>query len=464
VYPLDPAPQDMRAMGEAALSYLIGFLGGLEDAPAENAAGGAEVARSLRASPPEVGGSFDEAFAEFRLAAEHSFEPAGPGYLAYIPGGGLFTAALADFLTLGVNRFVNLSMTTPGLAQIEQNVCRWICDLFGYPEGARGLLTSGGSMANLSAIVTARHAKLGEDFMDGTYYVSEQAHVSLSKAARIAGLPRRALRRVPTDDQLRMDPEALRAKIREDRAAGARPFLVVPSSGTTNTGAIDPLDAVADVAAEEKMWMHVDGAYGGFFILTDRGRERFAGIERADSVTLDPHKGMFLPYGTGSLAVRDGEALRAAHNESAVYLQDLDVEGDIPNFTEYSPELSRDVRGLRVWLPLKLHGVSAFRDALDEKLDLTAYLHEALSEDPRIEVLWPPQLTVVAFRLRGADDETQKRFLDLINASKRVFLSSTVLQDRYTLRVCIVSHRTHKDRIEECIEIVSRAAAELAPG
>ena len=451
-------------MGEAALSYLIGFVGGLEDAPAENAERGADVARSLRASPPELGGSFEEAFADFRLAAEHSFEPAGPGYLAYIPGGGLFAAALADFLTLGVNRFVNLQMTTPGLAQIEQNVCRWICDLFGYPEGARGLLTSGGSMANLSAIVTARHAKLGEDFMDGTYYVSEQAHASVSKAARIAGLPRRALRRVPTDDQLRMDPSLLRAMVREDRAAGARPFLVVPSSGTTNTGAIDPLDGVADVAGAEDLWMHVDGAYGGFFILTDRGRERFAGIERADSVTLDPHKGMFLPYGTGSLAVRDGEALRAAHNETAAYLQDLDVEGDTPNFTEYSPELSRDVRGLRVWLPLKLHGVSAFRDALDEKLDLTAYLHEALAADPHIEVLFPPQLTVVAFRLRDGDDETQKRFLDRINASKRVFLSSTVLDGRYTLRVCIVSHRTHKDRIEECIEIVRRAAAGLAPG
>jgi aromatic-L-amino-acid decarboxylase len=464
VYPLDPAPEDMRAMGQAALEYLIGFYGGLEDAPAEHTEGGAEIARRLRAAPPEVGGSFDEVFESFRLAAEHSFEPAGPGYLAFIPGGGLYAAALADFLTLGVNRFVNLWVATPGIAQIEQNVCRWICDLFGYPEGARGVLTSGGSMANLSAIVTARHAKLGEDFLDGTYYVSEQAHVSLSKAARIAGLPRRALRTVPTDDQLRMDPDALRAMIREDRAAGARPFLVVPSSGTTNTGAIDPMDAVADVAAAEGLWMHVDGAYGGFFILTERGRERFAGIERADSVTIDPHKGLFLPYGTGSLAVRDGEALRAAHHESAVYLQDVDVEGDTPNFTEYTPELSRDVRGLRVWLPLKLHGVSAFREALDEKLDLVAYAHDALAADARIDVLWPPQLTVLAFRLAGADDETQKRFLDRINASKRVFLSSTVIDGRYTLRICIVNHRTHKDRIEECIEIVSRAAAELAPG
>jgi aromatic-L-amino-acid/L-tryptophan decarboxylase len=464
MYPLDPAPEDMRAMGEAALEYLIGFYRGLGEAPAENAEGGAEVARRLRAMPPERGGSFDEAFQEFRTAAEHSYEPAGPGYLAYIPGGGLYAAALASFLGLGVNRFINLSMTTPGLAQIEQNVCRWICDLFDYPAEARGLLTTGGSMANLSAIVTARHAKLGDEFLDGTYYVSDQAHASLSKAARIAGLPRRALRTVPTDDRLRMDPDALRAMIREDRSAGARPFLVVPSSGTTNTGAIDPMEPIADIAEDEGLWMHVDGAYGGFFILTDRGREWFAGIERADSVTLDPHKGLFLPYGTGSLAVRDGEALRSAHHETAAYLQDLDVEGEVPNFTEYSPELSRDMRGLRVWLPLKLHGVSAFREALDEKLDLSAYVHDALAADPRIDVLWPPQLTVIAFRLAGADDETQKRFLDRINASKRVFLSSTVIDGRYTLRICIVNHRTHKDRIEECIEIIGRAAAELAPG
>jgi aromatic-L-amino-acid decarboxylase len=207
--------------------------------------------------------------------------------------------------------------------------------------------------------------------------------------------------------------------------------------------------------------MHVDAAYGGFFQLTERGRERFHGITRADSVTLDPHKGLFLPYGMGSLVVRDGAALRDAHYEGAAYLQDLAPEGELPNFTEYSPELSRANRGLRVWMPLKLHGVSAFREALDEKLDLTDHLSAAIQEISNVEVPWAPQLTVVPFRLRGADEPTNQRFLEAINASKRVFLSSTKVNGDYVLRACIMSHRTHRDRIDECIEIVGRAAAEI---
>ncbi len=461
MYPLDPKPEDMRAMGEAVVDYLVGFIQGLDDAPAENTEGGIELARELRGAPPEIGGDFDELFDQMKLAATKAFEYAGPGYLAYIPGGGLYTAALAEFLAQGINRYINLWQPTPALVQIEQNVVRWLCDLFDYPAEARGLLTSGGSMANFSAIVTARHEKLGEDFLDGTYYVSEQVHASVSKAANLAGFSKRNLRLVPTDTELRMDAGALREMIAADRAAGLRPFLVVPSAGTTNTGAIDPLDDVADVAADAELWMHVDAAYGGFFQLTDRGRERFHGITRADSVTLDPHKGLFLPYGMGSLVVRDGAALRDAHYEGAAYLQDLAPEGELPNFTEYSPELSRANRGLRVWMPLKLHGVAAFREALDEKLDLTEHLHAAIRGIPNVEVPWAPQLTVVPFRLRGAVEATNQRFLEAINASKRVFLSSTKVHGEYMLRACLVSHRTHRDRIDECIEIVRTAAAQV---
>jgi aromatic-L-amino-acid/L-tryptophan decarboxylase len=461
MYPLDPKPADMRAMGEAVVDYLVGFVQGLDDAPAEGTEGGVEVARALRASPPELGGGFDELFEDMKLAATKAYEYAGPGYLAYIPGGGLYTAALAEFLAQGVNRYINLWQPSPAMVQIEQNVVRWLCDLFEYPDGARGLLTSGGSMANFSAIVTARHVKLGTDFVDGTYYVSEQVHASVSKAANLAGFSKRNLRLVSTDGELRMDPDALRDMVRADRRSGRRPFLVVPSAGTTNTGAIDPLGAIADVARDEELWMHVDAAYGGFYQLTERGRERFHGIVRADSVTLDPHKGMFLPYGIGSLVVRDGAALRDAHYEGAAYLQDLAPEGELPNFTEYSPELSRANRGLRVWMPLKLHGVSAFREALDEKLDLSEYLDRALAAMPELEVPWRPQVTVVPFRLADGDDEANQRFLARINASKRVFLSSTVIHGRYTLRACIQCHRTHRDRIDECIEIVRKAAAEV---
>jgi aromatic-L-amino-acid decarboxylase len=460
--PFDPSPEQMRAMGQAVLDALIAWIGGLDDAPAANTEQALAVAERLRRSPSEegradLGALLDEALE----ASRHTFEYSGPGYLAYIPGGGLFTAALAEFLAQGLNRYVGLWQPSPAVVQLEENVTRWLCSLFEFPEGSQGLLTTGGSMANLSAVVTARHVRLGEDFLDGVYYVTDQTHASVTKAATIAGFGRRNVRIVATDDQLRMDPDALAAQIAEDRAAGLRPFLIAGAAGTTNTGAVDPLADLADIAEREGLWFHVDGAYGGFFQLTERGRERFRGIERADSVTLDPHKGLFLPYGTGGLVVRDGTALRDAHFEGAAYLQDLPPSGDLPNYADLSPELSRDVRGLRVWFPLVLHGVARFREALDEKLDLTDRIHVAFLDDPNLEVGWAPQCTVVAFRLRDGDDDAQAELLRRINASKRVFLSSTRIRGTYWIRVCIVSHRTHADRIDECAAIVRETAASL---
>ena len=462
-YPLDPTAEDMRAMGRAVVETLIAWIGGLEEAPAENTEGAMEVAQKLAAVPQEPGDPDYRGLIEDALeAARHTYEYSGPGYLAYIPGGGLYTAALAEFLAQGLNRYVGLWTPSPAMVQIEENVTRWLCSLFDFPAGAQGLLTTGGSLGNLAAMVTARHTRLGEDFFDGVYYCTDQTHASVTKSATIAGFSRRNLRIVSTDAELRMDPSALRAAIRDDRANGSRPFLVSPAAGTTNTGAVDPIDAIADVAAEGGLWLHVDAAYGGFFQLTDRGRERFRGIERADSVTLDPHKGMFLPYGTGGVVVRDGDALRDAHYEGAAYLQDMPASGELPNYNEYSPELSRDMRGLRVWFPLVLHGLERFRTALDEKLDLTERLHDALAEDPRIEIGWRPQLTVVPFRLRDAPEDASRELLRRINASKRVFLSSTMIRGEYWIRACIVSHRTHAERVDECVAIVREAAAATA--
>jgi aromatic-L-amino-acid decarboxylase len=461
-YPLDPSPEQMREMGEAALSYVVDFIARRPDAPSQGFEGALEVARAHRETPPEVGGEFAPLVDLMETIARHSSDNAGPGFLAYIPGGGLFASSLADLLSTTIDRYVNLWGEAPVAAQIESNVVRWLCDLFSFPPESRGVLTSGGSIANFSAIVSARKAKLPEDFLSGVLYVSRHAHASLAKAAMLAGLPMRNVRQVAVDPSLRMDPAALRSAIAEDRAEGLAPFAVVASAGTTNTGAIDPLDEIAGVAAAEALWLHVDAAYGGFFQLTERGRERFRGIERADSITLDPHKGMFLPYGTGALVVRDGARLRDAHFVGAAYLQDLAADADIPNFAEYSPELSRDFRGLRVWFPLKLHGVSAFREALDEKLDLASFLYEELKGDPLLELPWSPDLTVVPFRLRDGDDASNRRLLDAINERKRVFLSSTVIDGRFTIRACILSHRTHRARIDECVRIVRDSAAAVA--
>jgi len=460
--PLDPSAEQKRELGEAALAYAIDFVERRPTAPASDLRDGAEVARQYRESPPEEGGEFKELLDLVEVAARKAYDNSGPGFLAYIPGGGLFASSLADLLATTTNRFVNLALAAPVTAQVENNVVRWLCDLFAFPDTARGVLTSGGSMANLSAVVTARTEKLGDDIARGTAYVSEQAHLSVKKAAMIAGIPLANVRAVPVDAQMRVDLDALRSAIAADRTAGLTPFLVVASAGTTNTGTVDPIAGVADVARAEATWFHVDAAYGGFFQLTDRGRTLFAGIELADSITLDPHKGLFLPYGTGSLIVREGSALRRAHHLGAAYLQDLPEDEEIPNFTDYSPELSRDFRGLRVWFPLKLHGLSAFREALDEKLDLAQLLAAGLRSIPELELPWTVDLTVVPFRLRDGDDEANRRLLEAINASKRVVLSSTVIAGRFVIRACILVHRTHRDRIEECIDIVRDAVARVA--
>lgn len=466
-YPLEPDESQMREIGEAALSVIVANILELPEVAASGMDGYEALVGKFGELPPELGGELGPRLADLQVAVSKSFNTAGPGYLAYIPGGGLFSAAIADFLALGVNRYVGLWEPAPLLVAMEQSVIDWLCGVFGFHEGAQGVLTSGGSMANFSAVVTARRARLPEDFLSGVLYVTEHVHASVTKAASLAGFPRRCVRVVPVTRDYRMEVDALRVMIRDDRSEGRTPFLIVASAGTTNTGTVDPIAELAELAQLEGLWLHVDAAYGGAFQLTERGREAFAGIERADSITFDPHKGMFLPYGTGALLARDGAALRFAHQVQADYLQDLAPNAELPNFSEYSPELSREFRGLRVWLPLQLHGVAAFREALDEKLDLAWMIYDALAQTPGFELPVEPDLSVVPFRYvppggsEGQVDAFNRRLLERINDSKRVFLSSTLLDGVFTIRAAVLSHRTHRDRIEEAIDIIRSSASAL---
>jgi len=363
-------------MGTEVLDLVTRFVEERYTAPSSDYSDLDSVLGSLAAAPSQEGAPFTELLQRIETAARKGFDPANPGFLAYIPGGGLYAAALADLIACAVNRYTGISAPAPAMVQMEASVLRWLCRLFELPEESQGVLTPGGSMSNLSAIVTARRAMLGERFLEGTLYVSAEVHHSINKSARIAGLPDDAVRTIPTDADLHMDLTALRSAIEIDRREGRDPFLVVGSAGTVGTGAVDPLADLADLASEERVWFHVDGAYGGFFRLTERGKERLRGIERADSITLDPHKGLFLPYGTGCLLVRDGAALRDAHEIHAGYLPKPSDDPGLPDFSSFSPELTRDFRGLRLWLPLHLHGIDAFVRALDQKLDLAAFVHE----------------------------------------------------------------------------------------
>lgn len=466
---LEPDAAAMKALVDAAMARISAHIEALPRMPACDTEGGAALARALREPLPRSGVDFEQVLALlFERAIPCSYNTAGPGYLAYIPGGGLFLAALADLIADATNRYVGVWQAAPGLVQLETNAVRWLAELVGLPPGSGGVLTTGGSLANLGAIVTARVERLGERFDDGVIYTSEQAHRSVLKAALVAGFRRDQVREIAVDDAFRVRLDALAAALAADRAAGRRPCLLVASAGTTNTGAVDDLGGLADLAAREGLWLHVDAAYGGFFCLTARGRAALAGIERADSVTLDPHKGMFLPYGTGCLLVRDPAALRRAHSVQADYLPPMQEDPDFLDYCELSPELSRDFRGLRVWLPLKLLGAQVFARALDEKLDLAQACAEALRGVPGVELVAPPQLSLLAFRHvpAGAEDGPMldahnQRLLAAINRRRRVYLTPTVARGRFVIRACVLSFRTHADRVAAALDDIRAAVAEL---
>jgi aromatic-L-amino-acid/L-tryptophan decarboxylase len=465
-HPLEPDSTEMHRLVSEAMRRIVEHIESLPSQPAMNVDGAADYARTLIEPLPRRGETFETLLDFlFRDAIPRSFTAAGPGYLAYVPGGGLFHAAVADLIANAVNRYVGVFAAAPALAQLEANVVRWFHEIVGYPKTAGGFLTSGGSLANFSAVVTARETRLPADFLRGTIYCSSEIHHSFQKAAHLAGFPYANIREIAVDGQFRIRIDALQKAIDRDRRDGWTPFLVAGSAGTTGTGAVDDLAALARVAREEELWFHVDGAYGALFALTDRGRAALAGMSEADSIILDPHKTLFLPFGTGALLVKDAAALRRAHSLHADYLPAMQQEEELVDFCEISPELSRDFRGLRVWLPLKLFGIDPFRQQLDEKLDLIQFAAEELRKMEGIEIVAEPQLTILAFRVvrPGLDDEQldtlNRQVLQRINAKKRVMLTPTTANGRFVIRICIVSHRTHRDRVELALEDIRAAVS-----
>ena len=461
---LELSAENMRHITSTAMEHAIEYVQALPEMPASDLEGAQELAAGFREPLPEKGQEFDALLPRLGAAARKGFNAPGPGYLAFIPAGGVYPSAVGDFLSLAYNRYVGVWNPSPPFVQLELTVLDWIRDLIGFPRGGSGLLTSGGSLSNLIGIVTARRNRLPENFLDGIIYTSAETHHCVAKAALLAGFPERNVRYVAVDERLRLRADALRTAIEADRANGLTPFLVVSNAGTTNTGAIDPTPAIADVCDEFGLWLHVDAAYGGFFRMIEGGQDLLPGLERADSIVLDPHKGMFIPYGTGCLLVRDAEALRRAHQLHADYMQDLQLpEGEV-NFSDISPELSREFRGLRVWLPLKLYGAAAIRDNLREKLQLAHWAARELKSAPGFELVDEPQLSVVPFRYRpqnGDINAFNRRLLEAVNARQRVFLTSTLVDGDYVLRIAALSFRTHASIMIAALEDLVGVAREL---
>ena len=456
---LEPNRAQRLAWEQKVQDYAQGFLDKVHDTKAY-IAGGEKDHTLYDFGIPEQGRSIDTIIEKIADQVDHyGINPASGGHFGYIPGGGVYPTALGDYLADVFNRYSGIFYASPGAVKMENLLIRWMNNFIGYPESALGNLTSGGSVANLIGIVTARDSKgITPDLIARScVYATEQVHHSLTKALRIAGLETTNLRRVHMDERFRMDVTHLRALVEQDVEAGLKPFLVLGSAGTTDVGAVDPLNKIADVSEQFNLWFHVDGAYGGFFALSETVRPLFAGIERSDSVSIDPHKGLFLSYGSGAVLIRDVEAAMNTHHYMANYMQDVIDNSSEPSPADLSPELTRHFRGLRMWLPLQLFGVEAFKACVDEKVWLARYFYIEIQKHG-FEVGPEPDLSVVTYRFvpeNSGANGFNERLTRAVQNQGDIFISSTMIGNQFWLRLAIVSFRSHKEHVDRAIDILA---------
>ncbi len=462
---LEPDAAERRRRLDAVAAHAEMFLEELSTRPIYNAPGDREAAMrefALSAEPASISNILDILD---RQVDRVGYNLGASGFFGYIPSGGLYDSALADYLAAVINRYAGVGFSAPGATRMEASLLRWLSGIVGYPESSEGDLTSGGSMAALSAIIVAREsfAIRSRDVDRHVVYVTSQTHHTFRKALFVAGMGECIVREVALDDRYRMRADALRDRIGEDQRSGLTPWFVGASAGTTDVGAVDPLRDIADIASENGLWFHVDAAYGGAFALCEEGRERLAGIERSDSLILDPHKGFFLPCGTGVVLVREGRKLTDAFHARGVYMQD--VAGDPERSPcDVSPELTRPFRALRFWLPFKLAGTAPFAAALEEKLLLARYFHEQISTFAGIETGPFPDLSVVTFRYvprSGDADDFNRRLVREIVDGQRVFVSSTTLDDHFVIRLAVLGYNTHIEDVDLVLSVIRDAIDRL---
>lgn len=458
---LEVSKADRSHWNRQLLHYSEQFLDQIDDLPAyDPVAQGSAVFDQIEFN--ETGRPIDAVLQTLRREVDRQgLNPASGGHLGYIPGGGIYPTAMGDFLAAVTNRYAGIFFGGPGAVRLENQLIRWMCRLVGFPETALGNLTSGGSIANLIAIVTARDVKglKAVDIPRAVIYLTEQVHHCVQKALRIGGLGESIIRYVPMDHRFRMEAGVLAAQVAADRAAGLRPLLVVGSAGTTDVGAIDPLDAIAEVAQANDLWFHIDAAYGGFFLLVEELKAGFKGIGRADSVAIDPHKGLFLSYGLGAVLIKDVQAQYNTHYYRANYMQDAARMTEEFNPADLSPELTKHFRGLRMWLSLELFGLAPFRACLAEKHALAQYFYLNIQE-LGFEVGPQPELSVVIYRYVPKDgdaDAFNDRLVQLVRQDGRVFVSSTQISGRFWIRLAVLSFRTHLWHIEHLLQLLGQA-------
>jgi aromatic-L-amino-acid decarboxylase len=461
--PLWIDPESMRRLGYATVDFLVDWVAETERAPLVRGASPAEMHRRLHGPPPEEGDDLSQILEQLdRDVLGQMNRGDHPGYLAFIPACGTWPGALGDFIASACNVYSGSWKDSAGPSQLELQVLGWFSHWVGFPSSAGGILVSGGSAANMTALACAREALIGPMTDDVVIYLSDQAHSSIARAARALGFRSPQVKVLPTDEAFRMRPDALRAVMDRDARDGLRPLFVAAGAGSTNTGAVDPLAHLAEVCAQHGAWFHVDAAYGGFAALTRRGREWLSGIELADSITLDPHKWLYQPFECGCLLVRDGEDLERAFRIVPDYLKDAHESG-VVDFCDRGFQLTRMCRALKVWTSLRYFGVAAFRAAIDGCLDIAAHAQRRISRSEELELLHGASLGVVCFRRRPPDitdeDDIEHLNQDLLRRLAQTgdaLISSTQLHGHYALRLCVLNHTTRARDVERVLEWLER--------
>lgn len=451
---LEPTEERRNELNSALCSYSNDFINTLKSHPAfvndQNEKDKINLDKGKQ--------SFIDFLNEFdQEVHQKGIKPASGGHVGYIPGGGIFTAALGDYLACISNEYAGMHYASPGAVTIENELLDWMKSLFGFPKNAVGNLTSGGSIANMIALTAARdkYGVKNENITKSVIYLSEQVHHCVLKALRIIGLEDVCIRYLKLDAYHKIDTAYLEKVILKDKNKGLCPFLVIASAGTTDTGAIDPLDEIAQLSEKHNLWYHIDGAYGGFFMLCESKKPLFKGIEKADSLVIDPHKGLFLPYGIGAVLIKDREIVYKSHHYTANYMQDA-IHEKRDNPADVSPELTKHFRGLRMWIPFKIHGIEPFTACLNEKLLLTTYFRNKLGQMD-FKLGPEPDLSVSYFWYEPEGEDTNKfnkRLLEHLHTDGTVFLSSTMLGEHFVIRLAIGSFRTKLETIDLAIDML----------
>jgi aromatic-L-amino-acid/L-tryptophan decarboxylase len=465
-HPLAMDIEAMRRAGYATVDALVARLASPEADPVLRRADAAEMRSRLGGPPPEQPGDYGAVLS--RVMADvlpYAARTDHPGYLAFIPSFTTWPAALAELTAAAANPYCGAWMESAGATQVELQVIDWFRTWIGLPADTAGVLVSGGSAANLTALLVAREAAGGPS-ADSVVYVSDQAHSSLARTARAMGLRPQQVRVLPTDDRWRLSPDTVAAAVRADRRAGRVPFALCASAGSTNTGAVDPLGDLADVCIAEGLWLHVDAAYGGFAALTANGRAVLAGIDRADSVTLDPHKWLYQPMECGCVLIRDGARLERTFAINPDYL-DSDAThgaGEV-NFADRGLQLSRGFRALKVWVTVHTFGLAAFRACIQRNLELAEYAEDLIRSHSELTLMAPATLGIVCFRREwpGRDEaETERRGTALaeeLEGGGAALVSTTRLAGRHAIRLCILNPTSSEEHIRRVIEHFADAPA-----